>query len=122
VQVKQQLRKMKEKAISRGKWQGSGGPKGAPSIREDQEIVSELAEWEVRTGWMPMPLQCLADCVQCAVRPEHLHAKRAHRSDSTPACSLHLAVSLKPMRVVSLARRTRTTLSPWIARSRCLTM
>ena len=46
-QVKQQLRKMKEKAISRGKWQGSGGPKGAPSIREDQEIVSELAEWEV---------------------------------------------------------------------------
>lgn len=47
VQVKQQLRKMKEKAISRGKWQGSGGPKGAPSIREDQEIVSELAEWEV---------------------------------------------------------------------------
>lgn len=40
-QVKQQLRKMKEKAISRGKWQGSGGPKGA-------QVISELVDWEVR--------------------------------------------------------------------------
>ena len=40
VQVKQQLRKMKEKAISRGKWQGSGGPKGAA-------VISELVDWEV---------------------------------------------------------------------------
>ncbi len=31
-QVKQRLRKMKEKAISRGKWQGSGGPK-VPAMR-----------------------------------------------------------------------------------------
>ncbi len=32
---------MKEKAIDRGKWQGSGGPKGA-------KVISELIDWEVR--------------------------------------------------------------------------
>jgi ribosomal subunit interface protein len=43
--VKQRLRKMKEKAISRGKWQGSGGPKGA-------QVISELVDWEdSEYGW-----------------------------------------------------------------------
>lgn len=37
--VKQQLRKMKEKAISRGKWAGSGGPKGA-------QVITDIVDWE----------------------------------------------------------------------------
>ena len=72
VQVKQQLRKMKEKAISRGKWQGSGGPKGADSIK----LISELGDWEVHTTQIASSLQCL-----------HLHT--VHHASSTLACQFH---------------------------------
>ena len=34
---------MKEKAISRGKWAGSGGPKGGA-------IITDVVDWEVRPG------------------------------------------------------------------------
>lgn len=37
--VKQRLRKMKEKAIAKGKWAGRGGPKGA-------QIITDLMDWE----------------------------------------------------------------------------
>lgn len=44
--VKLQLRKMKEKAIAKGKWAGSGGPKGA-------QVITDIVDWEDATYTEP---------------------------------------------------------------------
>lgn len=38
------LRKVKDKAIAKGKWQGRGGPKGSPSIKQQEATVEDPDE------------------------------------------------------------------------------
>lgn len=50
------LRKVKEKAISKGKWQGRGGPKGSSSIKQ-QEVKGIRKAFAIMSG-------CVPQCVQ----------------------------------------------------------
>lgn len=51
--VQRQMRKVKEKAIAKGKWPGGGGPRGAPKVGELLNASDELPLLDKKTEMAP---------------------------------------------------------------------
>ncbi len=74
------LRKVKDKAIAKGKWQGRGGPKGSSSIKQQEVQHSQSCRTHSTHSWHIFPPQH-----QAAICHLHTDFEESHKQSIFPA-------------------------------------
>jgi len=71
------LRKVKDKAIAKGKWQGRGGPKGSSSIKQQEVQHSQSCHNHPTHSWQVIHSHCNIK-LHCAICTRTLRSNRAY--------------------------------------------